>query len=87
MFVFRSPVAHAELKGLDLGIALKADGVHLVLSFEELVAAGVHAGLDSTLVDNLDGSKGAAPFRPMLANKRVRFVGEAIAVIIAESPF
>ena len=87
MFVFRSPVAHAELKDLDLGIAREADGVHLVLSFDELVAAGVHAGLDSTLVDNLDGSKGAAPFRPMLANKRVRFVGEAIAVIIAESSF
>ena len=43
MFVFRSPVAHAELKGLDLGIAREAGGVHLVLSFDELVAAGVHA--------------------------------------------
>ena len=50
MFVFRSPVAHAELKGLDLGIAREADGVHLVLSFDELVPAGVHAGLDSTLL-------------------------------------
>ena len=43
MFVFRSPVAHAELKGPDLGIAREPDGVHLVLSFDELVAAGVYA--------------------------------------------
>jgi carbon-monoxide dehydrogenase large subunit len=46
----------------------------------------VKTGLDSTVVDNLDGSKGAAPSRPMLANKRVRFVGEAIAFIVAGTP-
>ncbi|MAT88067.1 MAG: xanthine dehydrogenase [Aestuariivita sp.] len=86
MFVFRSPVAHAELKGFDLEAVREADGVHLVLGFDEIVGAGVNAGLDSTVVDNLDGSKGAAPFRPMLADKRVRFVGEAIAAIIADTP-
>ena len=85
-FVFRSPVAHAELIGLDLEAARESDGVHLVLGYGDLVAADVVVGLDGTIVKNLDGSQGAAPFRPMLANKRVRFVGEAIAVIVAETP-
>ena len=85
-FVFRSPVAHAELIGLDLEAARESDGVHLVLGYGDLVAADVVVGLDGTIVKNLDGSQGAAPFRPILANKRVRFVGEAIAVIVAETP-
>ena len=85
-FVFRSPAAHAELTNFDLEVAREADGVHLVLCYDDIIAAGVKTGLDSTVVDNLDGSKGAAPSRPMLANKRVRFVGEAIAFIVAGTP-
>jgi carbon-monoxide dehydrogenase large subunit len=85
-FVFRSPVAHAELTNFDLEVAREANGVHLVLGYDDIIAAGVKTGLDSTVVDNLDGSKGAAPSRPMLANKRVRFVGEAIAFIVAGTP-
>ncbi|SLN61772.1 Carbon monoxide dehydrogenase large chain [Pseudoruegeria aquimaris] len=85
-FFLRSPVAHAEITALDLEEARNAPGVHLVLCAQDLLDAGVKLGMDGHLVRNRDGSKGADPERPILAHGRVRFVGEAIAAVIAETP-
>jgi carbon-monoxide dehydrogenase large subunit len=40
--------------------------------------------VDYEVVKNRDGSEGAAPIRPVLAETHVRYVGEAIAMIVAE---
>ncbi|TDX33793.1 xanthine dehydrogenase family protein molybdopterin-binding subunit [Rhodovulum visakhapatnamense] len=82
----RSPVAHAEIRALDVGAAAAAPGVVAVLTAADLTAAGVDLSMRATVVTNRDGSKGAAPARPVLARDRVRFVGEAMAVVIAETP-
>ncbi len=84
-FFLRSPVAHAEITELDVSDARDADGVHLVLTADDLIAAGVSLGMEASLVRNKDGSKGANPERPILAHGRVRFVGEPIACVIAET--
>jgi carbon-monoxide dehydrogenase large subunit len=84
-YFFRSPVAHADILELDLEEARAADGVCLVLSVADLEDAGVRIGMSGTVVTNLDGSKGASPLRPLLAKDRVRFVGELIAVVVAET--
>ncbi|MCK0149104.1 xanthine dehydrogenase family protein molybdopterin-binding subunit [Marivita sp. S6314] len=84
-YVLRSQVAHAEITTLDVSAARDAEGVHLVLTQEDLEAAGITKGLWGTTVPNRDGSKGADPFRPLLAKSRVRFVGEALAYIVAET--
>lgn len=81
----RSPVAHGEIKALDLEAARAMPGVHLVLCAQDLEAAGVKLGMGASLVKNRDGSKGAAPLRPLLARDRVRYVGEAVAVVIADT--
>ena len=81
----RSPVAHAEIGGLDVEGARAAPGVHLVLTAADLEAAGVNLAMKSTRVENRDGSKGAGPLRPVLAKGRVRFVGEPIAMIVADT--
>ncbi len=83
--VLRSPVAHGEIVTLDLDRARTAPGVHLVLGAGDLEAAGVKLGMDAMQVDNRDGSKGAAPERPLLARGRVRFVGEPVALIVADT--
>lgn len=83
--VFRSPVAHAEITTLDVTEARAAPGVQLVLTLADLEAAGLDPTLDATVVANIDGSKGAAPERPVLARDRVRFVGEPVAMVFAES--
>lgn len=84
-FFVRADVAHAEITALDLSAARKAPGVHLVLAADDLIAAGVKIGMEFETVENRDGSDGAAPERPLLARGRVRFVGEAVAMIIADN--
>ncbi|MEO9515591.1 MAG: xanthine dehydrogenase family protein molybdopterin-binding subunit [Paracoccaceae bacterium] len=84
-FVFRSPVAHALITNLDVTGAKAAQGVAAVYTLADLVDAGFNVAMDFVTVDNRDGTKGAAPERPILARERVRFVGEAIAVVFAET--
>ncbi len=84
-YVFRSSVAHAQITTLDVSAAREAEGVHLVVTADDLLAAGIDTAMTGTLTTNRDGSKGAAPKRPVLAEGRVRFVGEAVAVVVAET--
>ncbi len=84
-FFLRSSVAHGEITTLDVDDARAAEGVHLVLTSSDLDDAGLKNAMDGTTVDNRDGSKGAAPVRPILAKGRVRFVGEPVAMIVAET--
>ncbi len=83
-FVLRSAVAHADIT-LDTNDAEAAPGVARVVTAETLAQAGVTFTIPAMLVQNRDGSKGANPRRPLLADGRVRFVGEAIAVIVADT--
>ncbi len=83
---FRSPVAHGDITALDLEAARAADGVRLVMTLDDLRATGIDTVLNAAVLKNRDGSKAAAPERHMLAKDRVRFVGEPVAVVIADSP-
>ncbi|KKL62499.1 hypothetical protein LCGC14_2184610, partial [marine sediment metagenome] len=62
-----------------------APGVHLILTADDVEAMGIKLGMSYSRVPTLDGGKGAAPERPFLARKRLRFVGEPIAIIVAET--
>ncbi len=84
-FAFRSPVAHGIITELDVSDAAEADGVHMVITCADLEAAGVKVEIPGATVKNRDGSTGAAPVRPMLAKDRVRFVGEPVAMVIADT--
>ena len=82
----RSDHAHGDILALDVDAARAMPGVHLVLTADDLLAGGVTLGMKGERIDTRDGGKGAGPERPVLARSRVRFVGEAIAVVIADSP-
>ena len=84
-YIYRSQVAHAEITTLEVSEALAAPGVHMVITAESLAAANVKNKMGAEIIKNIDGSKGAAPIRHILATSRVRFVGEAIAVVVADS--
>ncbi|MGA9253661.1 MAG: xanthine dehydrogenase family protein molybdopterin-binding subunit [Roseobacter sp.] len=84
-FVFRAPVAHATVTKLDVEDARAAEGVRAVLTADDLNAAGVTESMTSALIKNRDGSMGAAPRRPLLAEDKLRFVGEPVAFIVAET--
>ena len=79
----RAQVAHGTITTLDVSAAREVPGVHLVLTAADLEAEGVTLGMKASIVKNRDGSRGAAPERPVLARGRVRFVGEPVAVVIA----
>ena len=78
MAVLRSPHAHAVINRVDLTEAAAAPGVRLVLSGGDLV------GRIGPIVPNwiIPGTK--VPVRPVVAVDRVRFVGECVALVVAE---
>ncbi|EPX80882.1 xanthine dehydrogenase family protein molybdopterin-binding subunit [Litoreibacter arenae] len=84
-YLFRSSVAHAEITELDVSDAETADGVHLVLTADRYEAAGGKNKMNASIITNRDGSPAAAPVRPVLAKDRVRFVGEPVAMIVADT--
>ena len=79
MAVLRSPHAHAIIKKVDLSAASAAPGVRLALSGADL------AGKIGSIVPNwiIPGTK--VPDRPVVAIDRVRFVGECVALVVAET--
>jgi carbon-monoxide dehydrogenase large subunit len=84
-YVFRSSFAHGEISELDITDAATSDGVHLVFTCADMEAAGVDIGIDGAVVKNRDGTNGASPLRPMLAKDRVRYVGEPVAMVVADT--
>ena len=81
--VVRSPYAHAVLKGMDVSEALAAPGVHAVLTADDLAGYG-----DMTCalpLKNADGSPLRTTHRPALARDKLRFVGDPVAVVVAET--
>ena len=84
-FVLRSTVAHADIGGIDAGGAREAPGVALVLLAADLAEAGLDDTMSFQKVENRDGSPAAAPERPLLARGRVRYVGEPVAMVVAET--
>ncbi len=84
-YVMRSPVAHGRIMSLDVSEAEGAPGVRLVLTATDLLSSGVRNDIPGHLVRNMDGTKGANPARPILADGVVRFVGEPVALIVADT--
>jgi len=84
-YFVRSDHAHAEIKALDMAAALKQPGVRHVFTGADAVAAGYTKPPHSLTIPGRNGTKALAPQRPVLAHGKVRFVGEAIALVVADS--
>ncbi len=84
LMLLRSPYAHARLLKVDATAARGMPGVLAVFTGEDLVAAGVKP-LPGPGFKRPDGSPAATAPRRALAVDKVRFVGEAIAAVVAET--
>ncbi len=84
-YFLRATVAHGRIARLDLTTASDMPGVHLVLDADGLLAMGVILGMQGEQIETRDGGLGADPARPVLAQEAVRFVGEAVALIVADT--
>ena len=81
----RSPYPHARILSVDSSAAQAMPGVCGVFSGAELVAAGVKPIPGSRDFKRAGGAPGATPPRRPLAHERVRFVGEPVAMVAAET--
>src|SRR5262245_40550406 len=85
MYVLRSPHAHADIRKVEVWAAAKAPGVLLVRTGEDVKTAGFGDVPCIVPLENRDGSPRGDTPRPMLAQGRVRHVGDPVAVVVAET--
>jgi len=81
----RSPHAHARIVAIDVAAARAMRGVIAVYTGADLQRDGVKPIPNSADFKRADGSPTATPPRQVLAVDTVRFVGEAVAVVVANS--
>ena len=81
----RSPYAHARIGAVDLAAAKAMPGVLAVFTGAQLVAEGVQPIPTTPGFKRADGRTTVSPPRHALAHEFVRFVGEAVAAVVAES--
>lgn len=85
LYLFRSPYAHGKIALLDVSNARKTPGVVAIYTAKDLSAAGIRdlpgAGLPAS---SLTPARDTVP-QPPLARDRIRYVGEPVAGIVAES--
>lgn len=84
-YFLRSPHAHARIRGIDTSAALAAPGVLAVFTGEDLKADQVGSLPCGWLITDVDGNPMREPPHPPLAQDKVRYVGDHVAVVIAES--
>jgi carbon-monoxide dehydrogenase large subunit len=83
----RSPHAHATIKGIDTSKAKQAPGVVAVFTGEDTANAKINGLPCGWLITDVNGQPMKEPAHPVLAQGKVRYVGDHVAVVIAETYF
>ena len=84
--VVRSPYAHATIKSIDTSMAMDMDGVLLVVTRDDWQREGFKPiPTNSGVKENKDGTPLKQSDRHCLAIDRVRYVGEAVALVVTET--
>ena len=84
-YVLRSPHAHALIRAIDISKASAAPGVLAVLTGEDLRRRGLGSLAPAVRRRRSDGRPAFVCPQPLLAHDQVRYVGEPVAFIVADS--
>jgi carbon-monoxide dehydrogenase large subunit len=84
-YFLRSPHAHATIDRIDASAALKAPGVVSVLTGADAVADKIGAHVCGWTIHSKDGSPMKVGAYPALAHGKALYVGDPVAVVIADS--
>src|SRR4249920_496681 len=84
-YVLRSPHAHARIRSIDTASAAAAPGVLGVFTGDDVAADGLGTTVMSLKRKRPDGSPMFAPPHLGLARGRVRYVGDPVALIVADT--
>ncbi len=82
-YVLRSSMAHAAIKGIDTETASTMDGVAAIFTGQDAAELGPLAC--PVEMKGRDGKRYVEPFRPVLARTEVKYVGEPVALILADT--
>jgi aerobic carbon-monoxide dehydrogenase large subunit len=83
--VLRSPHAHATIRSIDTAAASRAPGVLAVLTADQIVADGLKPLRPYTEANVQNGEPFVFAPQPLLATGKVRFPGEPVALVVAET--
>ena len=85
LYLLRSPHAHADIRSIDTAAARGAPGVLAVLTGADAQADGLGGIPCASAIVNVDGTRQVSPPYPVLAQGRVRHVGQAVVAVVAET--
>jgi carbon-monoxide dehydrogenase large subunit len=83
--VLLSPHAHARIKKIDIAKAKAAPGVLLVLTGADAAADKLGAYTSAMMPEDIGAPKGHRIFQQVLQAEKVRFVGDRVAFVVAET--
>jgi carbon-monoxide dehydrogenase large subunit len=81
----RSPYAHARIRSIDTARALQAPGVLKIFTGADLAEAKVGGLPCGWLIHSKDGTPMKEPPHPVLAQGKVRYVGDPLALVVADT--
>src|SRR3982075_4466009 len=84
-FVLRPPHAHARIRSIDVSAAKSMPGVVLALAGDDPAVAGLGTQKPNTPRKRRDGSPAFASPQLALARDTVRYIGEPVAFVVAET--
>ena len=85
LYIVRAQTAHARIRNIDTSAARAAQGVVAVYTAAHLDAGGIGDMQPGWMIYNPDGSPMHDAPREALARERIRYVGQPVAAVIAES--
>ncbi|MDE0732839.1 MAG: xanthine dehydrogenase family protein molybdopterin-binding subunit [Gammaproteobacteria bacterium] len=84
-YFLRSPHGHATIDSIDISAAAASAGVVAVFTGDDLAADGIGPLICGVTVTSDDGEPHRAPAHPALAQGKVNYVGDHVAIVIAET--
>ncbi len=81
----RSPYAHAAVGGIDTAAARAAPGVVAVYTGDDVAADKIGGLPCGWLITSTDGTPMKEPPHPILAQGKVRYVGDHVAMVVADT--
>lgn len=86
-YFVRSPVAHAKVASISIAAAQNNPGVIAVLTGADVTADGLGSLPCGWMIHSKDGSEMKQPPHPVIADATVNYLGEPVAIVVAESHF
>jgi carbon-monoxide dehydrogenase large subunit len=84
-YFVRSPHAHAKIRSIDKTAALAAPGVIGILDGQDVAADKINGLPCGWLITSTNGEPMKEPPHPILAFDKVRYVGDHVAMVVAET--